>query len=262
MISKILTASLTILLYAMPLQAGQLDQSDRLLLGARPEFRAILVPKNRTTLAAAIAANISQLHGRDGTLFEAGETMVVFDCSMPEAQLKKAFAIQEGAEEKNETIQRLAQLRSVGKLEAKRSANDMAKAQAEVDIWLVRVQQCLIKAPFSGQVAKIHVREHQYVTEGEPIMDILDHRNLEMEIIVPSKWVTWLKPGSVFNIKIDETKKSYLGEVILIGAEVDSLNQSIRVLGKIIGHFVELMSGMSGTVHFERVDSSSSGFQR
>ncbi|MBF0445456.1 MAG: efflux RND transporter periplasmic adaptor subunit [Magnetococcales bacterium] len=241
-----------VLLYCLPIQANQGGESEGFKLEDRPEFRAVLVPKKRTTLAAGISARIKELNGQNGTFFTAGDALVVFNCDMFHAQLNKAQALLAGATEQNQAIQRLAELKSVGGMEAKRTANEVAKSKADVAIWQIRIKQCRINAPFSGRVGKVHVREYQHVTEGEPLVDILDHKNLEMEIIVPSRWISWLKNGTRFNIRIDETQKSYPGKITLLGAEVNALNQSIRAVGKISGYFPELMPGMSGSVIFNK----------
>ena len=246
----------------MPVQAGQPIPSPEDLMDARPEFRAVLVPKKRTTLAAEIATTVEKIHGPSGAVFAKGDTLAELDCAMPEAQLRKALTVWQGFRDENATIQRLAELKSVGELEARRKANDLEKAQADVAIWRIRIKQCLITAPFSGRINKIRSHQYQFVSEGEPLMDILDHRNLEMTIIVPSSWVGWLQPGSKFAISISETDKTYPGAVTSIGAEVNSLNQTIRAVGKIVGNHPELLPGMSGSVHFERFEQiPASGFK-
>ena len=106
--------------------------------------------------------------------------------------------------------------------------------------------KCRIQAPFRGTVVEQKVREDQYVQLGQPLMEIIDDSNLELEFIVPSKWTAWLKPGYKFQIKIDETAKQYPAKVSRVGAKIDTISQSLKVAGVIDGRFSELRPGMSG----------------
>ncbi|MBF0125395.1 MAG: HlyD family secretion protein, partial [Magnetococcales bacterium] len=98
-------------------------------------------------------------------------------------------------------------------------------------------------------VAEQKVREQQYVQPGQPMLDIIDDSVLELEFIVPSRWLVWLKPDLMFQVQIDETAKEYPAKVLRIGAKVDPVSQSVKLVAAISGKFPELMAGMSGKVN-------------
>ena len=97
-----------------------------------------------------------------------------------------------------------------------------------------------------GRVGAIMVREFQHVSEGAPLLEILDDRNLEMELIVPSRWLAWLKPGLRFTVAVDETGHSYKAEIFRLSGKVDAVSQSIKVYGRLVEPAPELLPGMSG----------------
>lgn len=70
-------------------------------------------------------------------------------------------------------------------------------------------------------------------------------------MIVPSRWLVWLKPDYPFHVEIDETGKTYPARVTRLGGRVDAVSQSIRVFGEITSPAPELMAGMSGKVDIE-----------
>jgi membrane fusion protein (multidrug efflux system) len=78
------------------------------------------------------------------------------------------------------------------------------------------------------------------------LLDVLDDRNLDVELIVPSRWIGWLKPGYRFQVHIDETEKDYSARISRLGGRVDPVSQSIRVSGEITDPATELLAGMSG----------------
>ena len=77
------------------------------------------------------------------------------------------------------------------------------------------------------------MREFQYANPGQALLDVLDDRNLDVELIVPSRWIGWLKPGYTFQLRIDELDKNYSARISRLGGRVDPVSQSIRVFGEI-----------------------------
>lgn len=214
----------------------------------RQEIRAQLLPRRYTTVAAEIGAKINRLPVAEGGTFRAGQLLVSFDCSLQQAQLQKAQAELEGAELTYKSNQRLAELNSVGHLELDLSRSAVGKAKAERGATQAVLAKCGVSAPFAGRVAEQKVREQQYVQPGQPLLDILDDSVLELEFLVPSNWLSWLRTGGKFQVNIDETGKSYPAKFIRIGARVDPVSQSVKVAAAIDGKFPELIAGMSGRV--------------
>lgn len=212
------------------------------------EIRAQLAPRRYTTLAAEIGAKISRLPVPEGGAFGAGHSLIQFDCTIQQAQLNKAKAAQVAAEKTWQANQRLAQLNSVGKVELETSEAEVLKAKAEVASNAAVVSKCNVSAPFAGRVSEQKVREQQYVQPGQALLEIIDDSSLELEFIVPSKWLVWVKNGSKFDVKIDETAKSYPAKVLRVGAKVDPVSQSVKLTAVIDGKFPELIAGMSGRV--------------
>ena len=214
----------------------------------RQEIRAQLLPRRYTTIAAEIGAKISRLPVGEGSAFKAGQTLVSFDCSLQHAQLQKAQAELQGATQTHSTNMRLQELNSVGQLEVDLSKSSETKFRAEVNANRAMLGKCSIAAPFGGRVAEQKAREQQYVQPGQALLDIIDDSVLELEFLVPSRWLSWLRIGGKFQIHIDETQKTYPAKFIRIGARIDPVSQSVKVAAAIDGKFPELIAGMSGRV--------------
>jgi membrane fusion protein, multidrug efflux system len=212
------------------------------------EIRAQLAPRRYTTLAAEIGAKINSIAVPEGASFRAGQTLVQFDCGMQRAQADKARATLDGAEKAYGANKRLAELNSVGKMELEMSEAEVRKQRAEVNSMHALLGKCAVAAPFAGRVAEQKVREQQYVQPGQAMLDIIDDSTLELDFLVPSRWLAWLKAGYPFSVAIDEVGKNYPAKVLRIGARVDPVSQSVKLVATIDGHFPELIAGMSGRV--------------
>ena len=214
----------------------------------RQDIRAQLSPQRFTTLAAEIGAKVNRLPVSEGGSFKSGQALIVFDCSLQTAQLNKARAALSGAEKTFTVNTRLSELGSIGKAELAVSDSEVAKNRAEVAAMAAMLAKCNVVAPFSGRVSEQKVREQQYVQPGQALLEIIDDSVLELEFIAPSRWLSWLKAGHGFQVRIDETGKTYPAKVLRIGAKVDPVSQSVKLAAAINGKFPELIAGMSGTV--------------
>ncbi len=215
---------------------------------ARYDIRAQLMPRRYTTIAAEIGAKVSEIAVPEGGVFKAGQMLVQFDCSLQKAQLDKAQAELEGAEQTLQANLRLEQLNVVGQLELDLSKSASNKAKAELGAHNAMMAKCQVNAPFAGRVAEQRVREQQYVQAGQPMLDIIDDSVLDLEFLVPSGWLRWLRTGRAFQVQIDETRRTYAARLTRIGARVDPVSQSVKVTATITGKPPELIAGMSGQV--------------
>lgn len=213
------------------------------------EIRAQLTPRRFATLAAEIGARINSIGFEEGSTFPEGAILVRFDCALQAANERKARAELKAAEDTLAANTRLAELNSVSKLELELSRSGLEKARAELGVHGAVRQKCTIRAPYPGKVAEQRVREQQFVQPGEPLIDILDDSVLELEFLVPSSWLMWIRQGQTFSVSIDETQSTYPARFVRIGSRVDPVSQSVKVAAAIDGSFPDLVSGMSGRVH-------------
>jgi len=218
--------------------------------GKEGRIRVQLAARNEVEVSSEIAAKIAQLDLREGDPFHAGQTLVAFDCSLYAAQLHKAEATLDAAKQLSSVNQRLSELHSVGALEVQQAEAKVKEGSAEVAYMRSTVGKCAIAAPFSGRVSKRYASAQQYATPGKPILQILDTGNLEVQMIVPSKWLTWLKPGAHFQVQVDELGRQYPAKVTRLGARIDPVSQSLPVTAEIDTKAPELLPGMSGFAVF------------
>jgi RND family efflux transporter MFP subunit len=216
-------------------------------------LRAQLKARQSTLISSEMSARISQLKLHDGERFSAGQTLVSFHCALEEAQLSKSRATLEKKLKIHDVNQRLETLRSIGALELAVSKAEAEEAKADAQVAQAVLDRCVIKAPFSGKVAEIIARPYQSVRIGDPLLEILDDKNLEVEFMAPSRTLLKLKPGKHFRVILDETGKSYEAEITRLGGKVDPVSQTIKVYGRIIDKADELLAGMSGAVELANV---------
>lgn len=215
-----------------------------------PETRALVVPREETVLSSRMAGRIAALPLRDGDRFAKGDVLVRFDCAKQEAKLRKARTELEAAKRQLAVNKELANLNSISGIEVELAEIAVLTAEAEVDTLVPDVALCEIKAPYDGRVVKVQAKAFQTVDHADPLIEILDDSVLEVEAIVPSVWLRWLKPGAPFAVVMDETGRSYKGAVDRLAARIDPASQSILVTGRFRAKPSDLLAGMTGTLRF------------
>ncbi|MBL8471746.1 MAG: efflux RND transporter periplasmic adaptor subunit [Rhodocyclaceae bacterium] len=213
-------------------------------------MRVQLSAVRQTLLSAEVAARIASLPLKEGDAFKAGQVIAAFDCALFRAQLAKAAASAESARQTLKVNRRLAELGSISTLEVDQALGKLKESEAETAAMSVTVSKCTITAPYAGRIAKLHVEPFQFVQPGKPLAEILDSQNLEVKLIVPSKWLAWLSKDTRFDIHVDELNRDFKARVTRLGARIDPVSQSVALAGEVDGTHAELLSGMSGWASF------------
>ena len=201
-------------------------------------------------IAAPMAGQLVEFPAADGDSVKEGDVLVRFICAQQDAMLARAKAELVKRQELLKTQQALKALNAYSKADFATAQNDVGVATADVAVAQTAVDNCIIKAPFSGRVASTSVRNHQFVQAGAPLLDVVDDRDLELEFIVPSLWLAWLKPGAPVRMHVSETQQDYDGKITRVSGKVDAASQTIKIYGRIEGDTAALLPGMSGTAQF------------
>jgi membrane fusion protein, multidrug efflux system len=214
--------------------------------------RGLIKPVEKAVISSQIAARISKIPFKSGDSFKKGDLLVKFDCSFYRADLASAEATFKSKQNVFENNKQLLALNAISDIDVSISESEMQVARADRTMRAIRVGQCKINAPYSGRVIEVAINEHETVPADKEILSILNDRDLEIELIVPSNWLTWLTAGEQFSFLIDETGKTLEAKVAKIGAVVDPVSQTIKLIGRFEDNLDGVLSGMSGTAQFKQ----------
>ncbi len=215
------------------------------------QVRGVAKARYEAIIAANITAQIAELPFREGERFQEGETLVAFDCAPFRADLDAAQAEAAAAEAERAVNRELASYGAAGTLEVRQSEAAAESANARVRALALRLEFCSIDAPFTGSVAESYIQVHETPAENAPLLRILDDTALELHLVVPSNWLAWLQAGTHFEFAIDETAMTYPAKVERIGAEVDPVSQTVKIVGMFYERPERVLAGMSGSAIFD-----------
>ena len=213
-------------------------------------IRVLLTPELETVLASQMLGRIESINTSLGAHVSKNQVLMRFDCEEPKARLLMAKAEYENAKEAYNVKQRLRTLDAAGDSEVLLAQTMADKARAAASLTQVQIDQCVVKAPFSGHVVKLHVKPAQGMNVGLPLLEMVSDGPLKLRLNVPSQWLPDLRKKTAFEVTIDETRKTYPAKITAINARVDAVAQTVELEGRIDGRPAELLAGMSGVARF------------
>lgn len=214
-------------------------------------IRGVVRALNTASISTDLQVPIKTLNFRKGQSFKKGVTLAIFDCARFKAERLSLLAERKVQALSVDNNLSLFKLNAIGQFDLEISKAKLSKADADVNRLDVRLKNCIVKAPFDGQMAETVTYQYETPKIGVPFIKIIQTSKLEIDFIVPSKWLAWMKTGTKFSFRIDETGKTYEGSVLRLGASVDPVSQTIEVRGRFSGETGQLFSGMSGSANFD-----------
>lgn len=214
--------------------------------------RGVIRALDEASLSTELAAQVAKIGFREGEAFKKGDLLLAFDCERYRAEQRSAEAVAHEMRLTVESNEELERLRAVGKHDVEIARARLDKANSESHALEARLKQCEVVAPFSGRVAELDINRFEWPQPGKSFMKITSDARLEIEIIMPSRWLNWLRDGADFTFSVDETGRSYQAKVVRIGAAVDAVSQMVKVFATFERPDSEILPGMSGAAHFQR----------
>jgi membrane fusion protein, multidrug efflux system len=215
-----------------------------------PGVRVLLTPDLETVLVSQMVGRITALNAFLGSRVSRGQTVVAMDCVENQAKLKMSEAELASARETYDSKLRLKSLDAAGEVEVSLAASAVNRANGQIELTKAQIQSCTVLAPFSGRIAKLHVKPFQGVSQGQPLFELVSEGAPRLRLNVPSRWLRALKVGTTFTVDIDETGKSYTAKISALNAKVDAVAQTVEIEARFTSAFAELLPGMSGMARF------------
>ncbi|MEL6436230.1 MAG: HlyD family efflux transporter periplasmic adaptor subunit, partial [Pseudomonadota bacterium] len=218
-ISVSLVCVLAVPVLAQSLSAGSDDGQS---------VRGVVKTQSRIDIAADLSAPVADIPFRAGEMFQANDVLIAFDCSRQAAELRAARATAAAAGADHKQKRYLFQNGAGGRSDMNIAAAEAERARAEIAVVQARMQGCEISVPFSGRVVEVTTQPSERPPVGEPLLTVINSESLEIEMVVPSRWLRHVEVGTPFRFVTDETGTEHAARISRIGAEVDPVSQTVQ----------------------------------
>lgn len=215
--------------------------------------RVLIVASREAKLSAQMDGRLVSLPKGPGASFARGELLAEFDCNNQRAELAMATARLEKTQSTLDSQRALQKLNAVSPLELALAEADVAEAKARRQQAEVGAGRCRILAPYAGRVVRRVANEFETIGPGATILEVVENGPLRLELLVPSRWLAWIRTGTTFRVRVDEINREVPARVTSIGSRVDAVSQTVSVQGVFTETVPGVLPGMSGNALFPEV---------
>ncbi len=212
--------------------------------------RGVVKASAEATITTDLSARIVEMPFREGESFAKGDTLVDFDCARLKSEIAALLATSRAEELVYSNNRRLLSRGAIGANEVKVSQARFEKARAEAQALTTRSLACTVKAPYGGTIVQRLAQTHETPGANQPVLRIVSAGQPEIEVIVPSSWLHWLKPEASFQFRVDGSGVTAAATVMRIGATVDPVSQTAKIYGTLEATKQLILPGMSGAAMF------------
>ena len=214
--------------------------------------RGVIKAVQEAVLSVELSARVVETPVMAGESFAKDDMLMKFDCEIQLAEARAAKAAYSASKSAHNNNIELQQYGAVGEFDVKVSEAEMQRALAQSQSISARTKDCEIFAPFDGKVAELAINAFETPGPNQPLLKIVSSDDYELQLIVPSSWLAWIRPGSAFEFAVDETGARHEAVVNRLGAEVDAVSRTVAVIAGFTTYPAPVLPGMSGTAHFQR----------
>lgn len=201
------------------------------------------------TLTAKVSDIVSRVNFEDGDYVERGKILVELANKEQSALLAEARANLQDAQTQLRRLVDLGKKKLVpdSDIDEARAQNDAA--QARLDSIAARMEDRLVRAPFSGLLGFREVSPGTLLTNDKPISTLDDISVIKLDFSIPEVHIHAVKPGYTIEARGEAwPDRVFKGEIRTIGSRVDPVTRAVTVRAIIPNEERILRPGMLLTV--------------
>jgi len=196
----------------------------------RVEALGTLRANETVEITASVTDTITALNFTDGQAVTKGDILVEMTSSEEHAQLEEEISRRQEAQKRYDRVVSLVAQGAASQAQLDEREREIETAGARLRAIESRLQDRLIKAPFSGVVGLRNISLGALVEPGDVITTLDDIRVMKLDFSVPSIHLATLKKGTVVEaISPAFPAKRFSGSVSSIDSRVDPVTRAILV---------------------------------
>jgi membrane fusion protein, multidrug efflux system len=189
-----------------------------------------------------VSAYVGTVLVRPGATVKRGEVLATLDCRNASAATREIAARAQAIEERQTALQHEAErtkemqqggFASANELEQLTAKSAAEKAEAEsMRASLVsrslEVDDCILRAPFAGEVSERFVDPGAYLRPGNPVATVIDRNQVRIVADAPESDFTIVAPGTPIRIEVEATGKKLDGVISRRAPAADDVTRTVH----------------------------------
>ena len=197
------------------------------------------------TLRPEVAGRISAIRFQEGQRVAKGDTLVMLDPAINDAEVQQARANLTLAKSKFDRSVDLAKSNFISGQAKDEAENNLKVAQASLTLAEAKLAKTTIKAPFSGIIGLRSVSVGDYVKEGADMVNLESIDPLKVDFRVPEMYITQVKVGQPLSVTLDAMAgRTFEGRVLAVNPLLDAAGRAVVIRAQVRNADTSLRPGM------------------
>jgi len=219
--------------------APEINEEPQSVMVSKAEFGSVeryintigtLVPCDSVDLKSEVNSKVEQIFFSDGSIVKKGDTLIQFDESLAQAEVKEAEARYRKAKIEYEMFDKLAGRGATAKIKKEQAFSDMQTASAQLNSAKVRLEKYKILAPFGGMIGIKHLSVGQFIQSGMDLVKLVDNHPLKVDFSVAEVDIDKIYVSQEIKIFVGgDVFQNYTAKISAIEPESDKVSHSFRV---------------------------------
>ena len=177
-----------------------------------------------------LAEIVSKIHFEEGQRVTKGEILIEMENAEEQAQLREAKYTLEEARSQRDRIKAIAKRGDASQSLLDERQREYNVANARLAALQSRLDDRLVKAPFTGLVGLRHISPGAYLAPGDVITTLIDDAAMKLDFSVPSIYLAVLEKGMAITAKTPAfADKPFAGSITSIDNRIDPVSRSVKV---------------------------------
>lgn len=226
---------------------------------AEVPFTGTLMPVQQMLLNARVAGDVIDVPVREGESVAAGEVVLRQNNLEALSRLAQAEAAVQSSRAELETAREQMKKFRVLSLQNFFSRNDLDKVETQVAVFASQLKaheaavvmakksldDAVLRAPFAGMVAERLVEPGQLVMPNTPLLRLVDLRQLELAIQLPSSEIARVHAGQTLSFSVDAFgDEKFTARVVRLNPLAKVSNRRITVYAAVKNADLRLRGGL------------------
>ena len=200
-------------------------------------------------ITAKVTETVTRVNFEDGMYVVAGDILVELTNAEETALLNEAKANVDEATRQFARVQNLIDQKLAAQTQLDVERNRMQTAQARLEGIIARLDDRLIRAPFSGMLGFRNISPGTLLSPNTPLTTLDDISSIKLDFSIPESYLASIKSGQeVLALSIAYPGQTFVGEVATVGSRIDPITRTVKIRAKLGNDDLLLRPGMLLTV--------------
>lgn len=205
-------------------------------------------PMEETVLMPEVAGRVVMINLQEGQYVRQGAVLIkLFDDDL-QAQLHKAQAALDLAEQTRVRQGELMKVAGISQLDYDQSVLQVHSIKADIEVLKVQIRKTEVDAPFDGVIGLRNISLGAEVTPSTSLATIRAVKQLKLDFSVPEKYSTQVRPGSKVQFTTQGIDDKFDATVLATEEGIDPSTRNLKVRALVNMNTTSLIPGTFANV--------------